>query len=362
VPPDGIVFSDVTSPELYRAGSSRGSIDPCFPSKVALAHVQNLLAVKHARKRLDCIFFPMFDVLESPLSGTRGQNACPTVAATPRTVRAAFTKEADAFAQAGIQYLDPILDLADRRLFRMQMLDAWGPVLDVSRQLNAAAVDAGFAALEAFWAGMRARARDILRRIEQQDGLAIVMLGRPYHHDPGVNHGILEELQKRGYPILSQAALPRDGELLERLFGDEVRAGIVRDPMDISDVWRHTTSENTNQKIWAAKFVARHPNLVALEFSSFKCGLDAPIYALVEEILESAGRPYLAFKDLDENRAAGAVKLRVETIDYFLKRYREHSAPTWRTLRAIEEEVAVFEAGLRRESAAGSPLAMEARP
>ena len=341
---DGIVYSDFTSPELYRGGSSRGSIDPCYPSKVAIAHVQNLLGVKHARRRLDAIFFPMFDVLDTPLVATRGQNACPTVAATPRTVRAAFTQESDAFAAAGIVYLDPLIDVANRRLFSLQMFEAWNPLLGQTRAENDRAVEAGFAAYEAFWAGLRRRARAVLDRIEREDRIGIVVLGRPYHHDPGINHGILEELQKRGYPVFSQMVLPRDEDLLERLFGDEVRDGAIAHPLDISDVWKHTTSENTNQKIWAAKFVARHPNLVPLEFSSFKCGHDAPVYALVEEIIETAGRPYLAFKDLDENRAVGAIRLRIETIDYFLKRYRETTAPTWRILRAIEDRLANYEA------------------
>ena len=353
VPADGIVYSDFTSPELYRGGSSRGSIDPCYPSKVAIAHVQNLLGVKHARRRLDAIFFPMFDVLDTPLVGTRGQNACPTVAATPRTVRAAFTQESDAFAAAGVVYLDPLIDVANRNLFSLQMLEAFGPVLGQTRAENDRAVAAGFAAYEAFWAALRRRARAVLDRVEREDRLGIVVLGRPYHHDPGINHGILEELQKRGYPVFSQMVLPRDEDLLERLFGDDVRDGAITHPLDISDVWKHTTSENTNQKIWAAKFVARHPNLVALEFSSFKCGHDAPVYALVEEILETAGRPYLAFKDLDENRAAGAIRLRVETIDYFLKRYREASVPVWSVLRAIEDRLAGGEAELR--VAAGHP-------
>jgi predicted CoA-substrate-specific enzyme activase len=351
---DRIVYSDFTSPELYRTGSSRGSIDPCYPSKVAIAHVQNLLAVKHRRHTLDAIFFPMFDVLDSALVGTRAQNACPTVAATPRTVRAAFTKESDAFAEAGIAYLDPLIDLGNRPLFALQMFETWSPLLGHSRTENRQAVDAGFAALEAFWQGLRQDARAVLDRLEREDRLGIVVLGRPYHHDPGINHGILEDLQKRGYPVFSQMVLPRDEDLLDRLFGDEVRAGVIQHALDISDVWKHSTSENTNQKIWAAKFVARHPNLVALEFSSFKCGLDAPIYSVVEEIIEAAGRPYLAFKDLDENRAAGAIKLRVETIDYFLKRYREEAAGTWRTLREIEQQVAAYARDLQRKANARS--------
>jgi predicted nucleotide-binding protein (sugar kinase/HSP70/actin superfamily) len=276
------------------------------------------------------------------------------VSATPRTVRAAFTKESDAFAAAGIEYLDPLVDLANRPLFALQMFETWGPILGLSRAENQQAVDAGFAALEAFWTGLRHDARAVLDRLENEDRLGIVVLGRPYHHDPGINHGILEELQKRGYPVFSQMTIPRDEELLERLFGDEVRAGVITHPLDISDVWKHSTSENTNQKVWAAKFVARHPNLVALEFSSFKCGHDAPIYSVVEQIIEAAGRPYLAFKDLDENRAVGAIKLRVETIDYFLKRYREESIGTWRTLRRIEEQLAAYEHQLLAAASATS--------
>ncbi|HSC28983.1 MAG TPA: hypothetical protein VLD67_17035, partial [Vicinamibacterales bacterium] len=71
------------------------------------------------------------------------------------------------------------------------------------------------------------------------------------------------------------------------------------------------------------KFTARHPNLIALEVSSFKCGHDAPIYSVVQDIVERSGTPYFAFKDLDENRAAGAIAIRVETMDYFLRRYLE---------------------------------------
>ena len=63
---------------------------------------------------------------------------------------------------------------------------------------------------------------------------------------------------------------------------------------------------------------------MALEVSSFKCGHDAPIYSVVQQIIERSGTPYFAFKDLDENRPAGAIRIRVETMDYFLRRFLEH--------------------------------------
>ena len=321
--PENIVYSDYTTNEMYRAGSSRGAIDPCFPSKIAIAHFHNLIFTKHARKPLDCIFLPMFDVLCSPLVHTRACNACPTVAVTPETVEAAYTKEIDVFAGKNIRYLHPLVNLSSRRLFAKQMFDCWSPVLGLSREENEAAVEAGYQAWQAYECEIRREARAVLDMLEHENRVGVVMLGRPYHHDPGLNHGILEEFQKLGYPVFSQNTLPLDDDLLDRLFGEEVRAGIITHPLDISDVWKTATAASSNLKIWAAKFTARHPNLVAVEISSFKCGHDAPVYSVVESIIEQSGTPYFCFKDLDENKPVASIRLRVETIDYFLKSYRE---------------------------------------
>ena len=119
--------------------------------------------------------------------------------------------------------------------------------------------------------------------------------------------------------------------------------------MAITDVWKNSYSENTSRKVWAAKYVARHPNLVALELSSFKCGHDAPIYSVVEEIVEHSGTPYFCFKDIDENKPTGSIRIRVETIGYFLKRYREDMVKNKQKANSIEEQMKEFEARLRRQ-------------
>lgn len=346
---ENIVYSDFTTDELYRSGSSRGSIDPCFPSKITIAHFHNLIYTKHARKSLHAIFLPMFDVLCSPLVRTRACNACPTVAVTPETVEAAYTKEIDVFAQHGIRYLHPLVNLSDRKLFARQMFRCWGPLLGLSEEENERAVASGYAAWQKYESSIRKRARAALDMLERENRLGVVMLGRPYHHDPGLNHGILEEFQKLGYPVFSQSTLPLDEDLLERLFGDEVRAGRISHPLDISDVWKTATAASSNLKIWAAKFTARHPNLVAIEISSFKCGHDAPIYTVVERIVEQSGTPYFCFKDLDENKPVASIKIRVETIDYFLKRYREDLLSRLEKKARIERQLAAYESLLRNQ-------------
>ena len=351
VQPENIIYSDYTSSELYRAGASRGAIDPCFPAKIGISHVYNLIQEKHHKKPLDVIFFPMYDVLHSPLVKIVGANACPTVTATPETVKAAFTKENDVFAEYNLKYIDPVLNFADRKLFAYQMLQAWQPVLGLSPEENDRAVESGFAALKDYESNIRKRARQVLDQLEREDRIGIVMLGRPYHHDPGLNHEILDEFQKLGYPIFSQNTLPLDEDLLERLFGEEVRAGVVTSPLDITDAWKNSYSCSTNHKVWAAKFAARHPNLVALEISSFKCGHDAPIYGVVEGIVEQSGTPYFCFKDLDENKPSGSIKIRVETIDYFLRRYREEVIRKRKASQDIDAQLAELEAQLRRDMA-----------
>ena len=119
--------------------------------------------------------------------------------------------------------------------------------------------------------------------------------------------------------------------------------------MDICDAWKNSYSENTSQKIWAAKYTARHPNLVALELSSFKCGHDAPIYTAVEETVTKSGTPYFSFKDIDENKPAGSIKIRVETIGYFLKRYREDMVYRKQKQAEIDSKLKELEAQLRAE-------------
>jgi predicted CoA-substrate-specific enzyme activase len=344
---ENIIYSDYTSPELYRAGSTRGAIDPCFPAKIGIAHVHNLLFVKALKKPLHVIFFPMVDVLHTPLVNLLGANACPTVTATPETVKAAFTKENDVFAEHGVEYVNPVVNMADRTILAQQLFAAFEPIFGLSREENLRAIDVGYQQLKDYETGIRRRAREVLDQLEREDRIGIVMLGRPYHHDPGLNHEIMDEFQKLGYPIFSQSTLPLDDDLLERLFGDEVRAGIIKSPLDIKDVWKQNYSASTNHKVWAAKFTARHPNLVAIEISSFKCGHDAPIYGVIEGIIERSGTPYFCFKDLDENKPAGSIKIRVETIDYFLKRYREDLIKRREAERRIEAQLAELERSLR---------------
>jgi predicted CoA-substrate-specific enzyme activase len=342
-----IVFSDYTDQDLYKRGAKRGSIDPCYPSKLGIPHVHDLIHRQQKHKPLTHIFFPMVDSFPTPLHGVQASRACPTVVATAEATHAAFVKEGDLFKENNIVFKKTFLNLDQLALAARQMYLDWKDEIGVSFEESARAVREGLQAMERHYEDLRHRQRQVLDELERENRIGVVMLGRPYHNDPGVNHEILDELQKLGYPVFWEDALPMDEDLLERLFGEEVRAGEIDSPLSIQDVWKNSYSENTSRKVWAAKFAARHPNLVALELSSFKCGHDAPIYTVVEEIIENSGTPYFCFKDIDENKPAGSIKIRIETIAYFLYRYRERLVNDQQKRAQIEEQLRHYAAMLR---------------
>ncbi len=348
VKPQNIVWSDYTDDRMFREGSRRGSIDPCFPAKVAISHVHNLLY----GKEVDVIFFPIIMNIPTEIYSPQNSWTCPTVQGIPEVVKAAFTTERDSFAERGVRYYDPVLHMAEVNLLERQMYLFFHGLLGISRRENRRAMDEGYRALNSYIENLRQQGREVLERLEREGRIGVVLLGRPYHNDPGIHHDIPAEIQRLGYPVFTIDSLPTDPHILERLFGEEIRCGEMADPFDIHDAWKHSFSENTSRKVWAAKYIARHANLVGIDVSSFKCGLDSPIYHVVEGALEATGTPYSTFHDLDENRPSGSIKLRVETIAYFLRRHHEEMQRRRALSEQVEQAVAAYRERLERGPAA----------
>ncbi|NUP06657.1 MAG: CoA activase [Polyangiaceae bacterium] len=322
IPKQNVVFSDETTEEMWVEGGKYGSVDPCYPSKVCQAHIHNLLFHQHTEKKpLKYVFFPILTHVPSFGENVMDKTSCPIVAGVPDVMKAAFTKEVDFFAQRGIEYLDTPLSFAEMHLTAKRMFETWGPRLGVTQDESDHAHKEGMRALAAFEADLQEKGRAILETVESENRVCILTVSRPYHSDPGLNHGIPEEFQVLGYPVLSVRSIPRDFDYLKRYFKEEVQKG--QHPLDINDVWPENYSANSAQKVWAVKFAARHPNVVLLDLSSFKCGHDAPTYGIVESIVSASATPYQALHDIDANKPGGSIKIRVKTFAHSLKLYQE---------------------------------------
>ncbi len=318
-----VVWSDETSEELWQAGGKYGSIDPCYPGKVCQAHIHNLLFEHHEKKPIHMIFFPCLTHVPTYVENVMDTASCPVVAGTPKVVKSAFTKETDFFAERDIEYLDPAVSLNEPLRFKKIMFEVFGERLGITEDESDWAMDQGWLAVKEFDRQMEERGKAILEEVASEDRIALLMIGRPYHNDPGMNHEVLEEFQALGYPILSMRSIPKDKEWLAPYFADDLRKKHVESPLDINDVWPENYSVNSVQKVWCAKFASRHPNVAVLDLSSFKCGHDAPTYGLIDSITSAAGSPYSALHDIDANKPSGSIKIRVKTYGYTLMLARE---------------------------------------
>jgi predicted CoA-substrate-specific enzyme activase len=321
-----VVFSDATTEETWVEGGKYGSVDPCFPSKVVQSHIHNLLFHHHhpeKKRPLSFIFFPILTHVPSFVEDTQDNTSCPIVAGTPDVMKAAFTKEVDFFAVRNIEYIDPALSFAEPTLLARRMFDVWGPRLEVTEDENDHACREAWKALTEFERDLQEKGRAILETVEAEDRIAILVLNRPYHADPGLNHGIPEEFQVLGYPILSIRSIPRDFEYLQRYFKEDLEKGIIKSPLELNHIWPENYSANSAQKVWGANFAAHHPNVAVLDLSSFKCGHDAPTYGLVDAIIQTSKTPAAALHDLDANKPGGSIKIRVKTYAHSLRLQHE---------------------------------------
>jgi predicted nucleotide-binding protein (sugar kinase/HSP70/actin superfamily) len=247
-------------------------------------------------------------------------------------MKAAFTKEIDFFAQRGIEYIDTPLTFSEMNLTARRMFETWGPRLGVTEDESDHAHREGLRALDAFDRDLQDKGRAILETVEAEHRIAILMVARPYHSDPGLNHGIPEEFQVLGYPILSVRSIPRDPAYLRRFFPQG-------NPLDINDVWPENYSANSAQKVWAVKFASRNPNVALLDLSSFKCGHDAPTYGIVESIVSTSATPYAALHDIDANKPGGSIKIRVKTYAHSLKLHEEALEDTDKKRAELEHSI-----------------------
>ena len=322
-----IQFSNFSNEDMFLEGAKYGSVDSCYPAKVAQSHVYSLLYdKKFAKKDFAYLWFPAVTELPGYVQHTMGQTSCPIVSGTPKVVWSAFTKEKDLFRERNIVYVDNALNFDNRKLLKKQLFETWKEKLKLTEDENNWAVEQAWKALEENDKTIMEEGRKLLDEAEEKNEVLILLLARPYHSDPGLNHEVLDEFQTLGFKTLSMRAIPKDKAYLMHYFEKDIKTGLIDSPYDIRDVWKENFSTNSAQKVWAAKFAARHPNIAVLDLSSFKCGHDAPTYAIIDKILGASKTPHLTLHDIDANKPGGSIKIRVKTFAYTLEQYRKQLA------------------------------------
>ena len=321
---ENIVFSSDSSEEQGREfGKGRGTVDCCYPVKCMSGHYGELIF--GLKKKINVLLSPMIYSLPSYLRGhVQDTLTCTRVMAGPETIKAGFLKERDVFGENGIKYVSPFVSLGDRDTVPDQLFESLKDAFNLDHEENLRATQAGYRALDAFNEKARRQSREILEWCARNNKPCIFVLARPYHMDTGIGHEIEAELQAHGYPVLWLQYFPVDDDLMNWMFGEDVRAGRIKTPFDIHDVWTSSYSSNTNEIMWGAKAATRCPWITCvIRFSSYECGMDQPTYTPTQKIVEATGTLFFKFGDLDSTKPAGSIKIRVETIVHYMAKYSQ---------------------------------------
>ena len=125
--------------------------------------------------------------------------------------------------------------------------------------------------------------------------VAVCFLGRPYHLDEEVNHGIDKFVTQEGAVLLSEDSL---GHMVKKV------------DTDVLNQWTYHARLYS-----AADFVntCGYDKIDLVQLVSFGCGLDAITTDEVRAILESNGKIYTQIK-IDEITNLGAVKIRLRSL------------------------------------------------
>ncbi len=271
-----VVLSERTNRPLINRALEATVAETCFPAKVGLGHVLDLLD-----KKVDFLFLPSF--IRFPVAHEEAKNAqaCPYAQAFPYIAKASIRF-------GGVKTIEPILFLQDDRQFSKSM-QSLGRALRKSRAAVVRAQRLGWEAQKKFYRAVERRGKEVLASLKPGER-ALVLVGRNYNTcDAGVNMNLPSKIRDLGVQ-----AIPMDFLPLHQV-----------DMTGQEDMyWR------SGQKIVAAarvmkEYLPLHPVYI----TNFGCGPDSFITHFFRH--EMNGKPLLQL-EIDEHSADAGAITRIE--------------------------------------------------
>jgi predicted CoA-substrate-specific enzyme activase len=271
-----VVLSERTNRGLVNKALEVTVAETCFPAKVGLGHVLDLLD-----KKVDMLFLPSFISFPDAHNQANNVQACPYAQAFPYISKASIR-----FGET--KTIEPILFLHDERQFGKSMRSI-GKMLGKGRTDVARAQRVAWEAQKSFNNAVEVRGSSVLSQINANEK-AFILIGRNYNTcDPGVNMNLPSKIRDLGVQAIPMDYLPLHTVDLSGQEGMYWRSG--------------------QKIIAAARYIREHPNLFPIYITNFGCGPDSFITHFFRR--EMAGKPYLQL-EIDEHSADAGAITRIE--------------------------------------------------
>ena len=282
-----VVTSPIEDKRIYRLGQNTIPSDTvCYPAKLMHGHIKWLLD-----QGMDHIFYPCmtYNISEQ---GTENCYNCPVVAYYPEVLHANMRELAKA------HFFFDYLGLLHKKVLVQKLYELFHrEYADITKKELHKAVDAAFAAYDAFEAQVKERGQRIITLARAQHKPIVVLAGRPYHIDPKVNHSIDRLITTMGAALVSEDAV-----------SSHITPQKLNTDLHVLNQWTY------HSRLYAAaKYVTENPDMHMIQLVSFGCGCDAITADECRRILEEHGRIYTQIK-IDDIDNLGAAKIRIRSL------------------------------------------------
>ena len=282
-----VVTSPIEDKNIYRMGQNTIPSDTvCYPAKLMHGHIKWLLD-----QGIDHIFYPCmtYNISEQ---GTENCYNCPVVAYYPEVLHANMRELAKA------HFFFDYLGLLHKKVLVQKLYELFHrEYADITKKELHKAVDAAFAAYDAFEAQVKERGQRIITLARAQHKPIVVLAGRPYHIDPKVNHSIDRLITTMGAALVSEDAV-----------SSHITPQKLNTDLHVLNQWTY------HSRLYAAaKYVTENSDMHMIQLVSFGCGCDAITADECRRILEEHGRIYTQIK-IDDIDNLGAAKIRIRSL------------------------------------------------
>ncbi len=281
-----VVLSGESSARIYYKGMSTVPSDSlCYPAKMVHGHIMDLVD-----KGLMKIFYPCMPYnMQDTYNHTGNHFNCPVVASYGENIR----NNMDVLAKKAIKYMNPFLPISEPKKMEARLTEVFAEE-GVTKQEIKTAVEAAYAELEKYKEDVRKKGAEILKIAAKEQLPVILLVGRPYHLDKEINHGLDEMIQSYNLAIVSEDSV--------------YHMDVPEDKLYVVNQWSYH-----DRLYHAARFAAKYPQVHLIQLSSFGCGLDAITTNQVRELMEEHQRLYTMIK-LDEVNNLGAARIRLRSL------------------------------------------------
>ncbi len=311
-----IVLSDKSTMTMYETGIGTVMADNiCFPAKLAHGHIYNLVD-----KKVDRIFMPYVVFENKEDEKTNNSYNCPIVTGYSDVIKSAVNPQ-DKF---GIPVDSPTFTFTNKKLMRKSCVEYIKTIIPgiETKKINKAFKNA-LIAQQTYEEQLNRRSNQILEKAVAENRLVILLVGRPYHIDPLIQHKISDLITDFGVNVITE---------------DIVRH-LQADPDEVQSVmqWAYT-NRIFKSALWAANSAPQNVHYV--QITSFGCGPDAFILDEVNDILRRRGKNATIIK-VDDINNIGSTRLRIRSLIESLKFKKED--------KVYEKEIAVHTPPFEKE-------------